>query len=146
MDKERVILMSKLALYDKRFGKKDRKANEYFNGDYVYIKNSWTRFFVFVGCLLALALRWLYLLSEVDWDFMVINIQAELISAAVFIGAALFAYTIISSKIAYKEHKEASERVQRYYLMLSKIKSRGHEGGKEVGKGGAAAYITRDAN
>ena len=54
--RQKILLMTKLALYEKHYGAVDRAANDYFRHDFIYKKNLGTRFAVGFGGLIILAL------------------------------------------------------------------------------------------
>jgi hypothetical protein len=137
--------MTKIAEHDKRFGKKDQRTNEYFESDYIYIKNCWTRFFVFVGCAFIIACRWLYALYGAGGDVFTLDIKKELVGDAAFTGVALVIYTVISSKIAFTEYNEVMNRVKHYYAMLARL-GRAKDIGEEDAKDGRTAGISRNAD
>lgn len=118
MNEERIIIMSKLAVYDKNFGEKDRFANKFFRTDYVYRKNMWTRFYVLIGCLLLMCVYALRVIIVDGTDIFDIDYQGELIRIGVFILVMLVVYTIISTKIYISEFNRAQRRYGNYIGLI----------------------------
>jgi len=121
MNKERIIIMSKLAVYDKNYGERDRQANKYFRTDYVYRKNMWTRFYIFMGCLLIIAVHALRLFVVQGYDIFEYDFRGGLAGAGVFVLTMLIAYTLIGTKIYVSEFNRAQRRLGNYIELIKML-------------------------
>ena len=121
LDKRRIIIMAKLASYDKNFGEKDRQALKYFRTDYVYRKNMWTRFCVVLGCLIIGGVYALhFFLVEGNSPF-VFDYQGELLNLGIFMLVMMGIYTLISTKIHVSEFNQAERRLSNYLELIKKL-------------------------
>ena len=121
MDKRQIIIMSKLAVYDKNFGDRDRQASKYFRTDYVYRKNLVTRMCVAVACLIIGAMYAVrFFLVEGNSPF-VFDFQSELINLGIFTVVMMAIYTLISTKIHVSEFNRAEHRLSNYLELIKKL-------------------------
>jgi len=151
MNKERIIIMSKLAVYDKNYGEKDRQANKFFRTDYVYRKNMWTRFYVFIGCVLILALYALRLFVVEGHDLFDFDYSNELMSIGIFVLVTLVIYTLIGTKLYISEFNRAQRRLGNYMELIKLLNNMGAaqpaqstEPEQEEPERGADLYYTRN--
>ena len=115
VNQQKIIVMTKLALYDKHTGSADRAANEYFRHDYIYKKNLGTRLAVGLGAVLILAIYWvgvLFVGEEVD--VFELNIQAHLTEAILFVLAVLAVYSLIGTIQGTREYYLVQKRLNEY--------------------------------
>ena len=118
MNKERIIIMSKLAVYDKNYGEKDKAAAKFFRTDYVYRKNMWARFYVFAGCLMTAALYALRVFVVDGYDFFGYDYAGTLMSAGALVLAVMVAYTLIGTKIYVSEYNRSVRRLGNYLELI----------------------------
>ncbi|WP_069999866.1 hypothetical protein [Cellulosilyticum sp. I15G10I2] len=52
IDQDKIILMTKLAIYEKKYIKEDRRRNSYYLEDYIYVNNFKTRISVTIAAML----------------------------------------------------------------------------------------------
>lgn len=124
MDRRRIIIMSKLAVYDKNYGEKDKQVNKYFRTDYVCHKNMQTRFYVALGCLIIGAIYGVrFFLLEGNSPF-VFDYQAELINLAIFTIIMMAVYTAISTKIYLSEFNRSQYRLNNYLELIKHLDSK----------------------
>ena len=121
VNKNKTILMTKLAIYDKRYGEADRAVFAFFRRDYIYRKNMWTRLFVFGGASLLLGLYWMYQLFVAGVDIQAIDIQQSVRDSVLFLGAVLAFYTLIGTLQGTRQYHLVQARVERYIAMLQRL-------------------------
>lgn len=125
VDQNKIILMSKMARYEKRYMRQDKRMTDYFVEDYIYINNFITRagislitvFFIMVGAVNTL-------LDEIVFptsmeDFIEVYIKD-------YIGPWLImmiVYTVISSIVFGVRHKKASKRMNEYKKLVKELKN-----------------------
>ena len=121
VDNRRILLMAKLALYDKKYGNKDRKLNEFYQHDYIYKKNFVTRLYALIGGLILLMFYWLYQFFVMGIDLFDMDYQKAIIDSLLFLVALLATYTVIGSRIAIVEYKKAQSRLKKYFILIHRL-------------------------
>jgi hypothetical protein len=120
-DEKKILIMTKLALYDKRHGEQDRKCNEFFRHDYIYKKNMWTRLCSALGAVAILAIYWANKLLVVKVDILEVNFKQEALNAGIFIIAIMAVYTLIGTASAARQYAQVQERLKAYFNMLAAL-------------------------
>ena len=119
-DKEKIVLLTRLALYDKYMSESDKKTNGYFMHDYIYAKNIRTRFFAFLGAAIVVGF---YMINKVlveKADIFTLDYRKELTGAALFIVIVLAAYTAIGGLRAASAYRASQKRIKAYLDVLKK--------------------------
>ncbi len=120
-DKDKIIIMTKLAIYDKQYGEKDRKINEYFADDYVYRKNFWTRFCVTIACILVILLYCMHRIIIDEVDILKLNYYKEATNILLFISIVIVVYSLISSKTALSDYIKSQKRLGNYFKLIDEL-------------------------
>ncbi len=123
-DPQKIVIMTKLAIYDKYYGSKDRKFDDYFRHDYAYRKNMWTRFFILIS---SAAVLLLYLVNKImvdEADIFSIDYKALIGSSASYVFLILIAYTVITSFKAVYDYNSAQKRLDKYYELINMLEGR----------------------
>ena len=118
ISKKRIIMMTKLAVYDQRYGSRDKKNNEYYRHDYIYRKNMWTRLCAFIGAAILLGVYWIYQLFVLNVSFLEIDYQNAGMEAAVFVLAVMAIYTVIGTIRETAQYAKSQRRLRNYMRML----------------------------
>jgi hypothetical protein len=118
VNRQKIITMTKLALYDKHEGAADREANNYFRHDYIYRKNLGTRISVGIAGVIILAIHWLRIFFVEGEDLFEIRIQDYVMEAVVFLIALLAIYSLIGTIQGTREYYLVHKRLNRYLGML----------------------------
>lgn len=121
MNKEKVKIMTHLAIYEKNVGKEDFDVHGYFKSNYVSYQNFKTRLgVIFAMCVifgLDLAQKLMKDLNKItEFDYVGIGIKYLIILAVV-----LTIYTIISTLIYRKRYRSAEIRIGKYKKLLKKL-------------------------
>ena len=125
MDERKIILMSKLAIQEKQYLKKDQKITGYYLKDYVYINNFKTR------CLIIL------LTSIVCMGHLFMRIQEGLtfpttpqeiwiqymIPYGGIIILVVAVYTLLSTWVYKKQYIQADKRMEHYRQTLQELET-----------------------
>ncbi|OOB77875.1 MAG: hypothetical protein BEN19_01115 [Epulopiscium sp. Nuni2H_MBin003] len=124
VDRDKVILMTKLALIDKNHGRQDGAILSHYKSDYVFINNFKTRVLVF---FVALAIWGCNLLWQIEQGLNLPTNQEEIIAdfiipAAIFVGTWLIVYTIISTYIYRLRYNQALARNKDYEDLALELK------------------------
>jgi len=109
-DRERIIIMSKLAVYD-RDHRDDYKKEQYFRHDYNYKQNTWTRIYVFIGALILVVFYFLHKTAMSGTEFFALDLVSELIGAGIFMVVVQVIYTGIGTIINITEYEKAQNRL-----------------------------------
>ena len=121
LDKSRIRLMTRAAIYEKTKAENDLKISTYYKKDYASLHTWITLIWVTVGYVLAAGLVVLCyadaLLEDLDFAKMYFI-------AAVVIGSylvLLVVYGICASSFYKAKHNKAKQRVKKYYRDLSRL-------------------------
>ena len=113
-NRHKIIIMTKLALYDKHEASADRAVSEYFRHDYIYKKNLGTRIAVGVAGLLILALYWgrEFLLDGAD--IMQMDVRHNLLQSVMFLVALLALFSLIGTLKGTRDYYLIQKRLDNY--------------------------------
>ena len=120
IDKEKIVLLTRLAIYDKHMSESDKKINNYFLHDYIYARNLRTRFFAFIGSMIIILFYMMHRIIIEEIDIFALDYQKELTDIVIFIVIILVFYTIISSIQAAVTYKTSQKRIKAYLEVLKK--------------------------
>lgn len=127
IDKRKVRLMTRAAIYEKRYGEEDIKITGYYQKDYSSL-NTWiTLIWVTVGYFLVAAL---VILAAGESLLDGITIVKLLILAAIALGlylSLLIIYGIGAGSFYRKKHIRAKQRMKRYMRDLSRLEKMNHK-------------------
>ena len=144
-DKEKIRLMSKMAVYDKRDFNKDSKANHYFRHDYIYKKNMRMRFFLGIGCIILIIFYALYLLVVEGVDIFALDFQFEALRMLIFVLLVMVGYSFLGTIIYTREFVIAQRRINKYFALMQQLDKRNEAKDKQLGgKGPAPAALEDD--
>ncbi|MCT4599177.1 MAG: hypothetical protein N4A50_15015 [Vallitalea sp.] len=121
MKKEKVKIMTRLAIYEKNVGKDDFSVNSYFKSNYVSYNNFKTRLGVAFAMLIIFGADIVRQLSQninnaLEFDYIKMGARYIIILVVV-----LTIYTIISTMIYKKRYKKAQVRISQYKKLLNKL-------------------------
>ena len=121
LDKKRIRLMARTAIYEKNRAEEDIKISTYYKKDYASL-NTWiTLIWITVGYVLAAGL---FLLCTADTIMKGLTIVKLILLAAIAIGfylVLLIVYGVGAGNFYRKKHGRAKQRVKRYYRELSRL-------------------------
>jgi hypothetical protein len=118
VNRQKIITMTKLALYDKHEGASDREANDYFRHDYIYRKNLGTRISVGIAGIVLLVIHWIRIIFVDGVDIFEIRIQDHVLESVLFIVAIIAVYSLIGTIQGTREYYLVQKRLKRYLGML----------------------------
>ena len=117
-NKNRIITMAKMAVYDKRYGNADRAAFSFYRRDYIYRKNMWTRFSVAIGALFLLVVFWLHEIFIYGTDIQELDIYQSVTNSVLFLLAVMAFYTMIGTIQGTIEYYKVQRRMEDYIDMI----------------------------
>lgn len=121
LDKRKIRLMTKMAIYEKEHGEEDIKISGYYKKDYSSL-NTWiTLIWITAGYLLAAALFVLCGADAILEDLTFLKLLILIAVAAVAYFALLIIYGVGSGKFYRKKHTRAKQRVKKYYREISRL-------------------------
>jgi len=124
-NKDKIIIMTHLALYDKNYGEADRSANSFFRHDYIYWQNFWNRVYALMGCLVIVAFYAFYRIAVAGEDVFEIDYRAEGIRILIFIIATMFVCSMISSIKSTREYSATQKRLETHLELTEKLEGKG---------------------
>ena len=132
LDKRKIRLMTRAAVYERKYGEKDLKIAGYYQKDYVSLNVRITLIWVTIGYFLTAALLFMScgesLIEGITFPRMVFL-------AAVALGvylSMLIIFGIGAGTYYKKRHTEAKQRVKKYMRDLSRLEKMAHK--KEIKK------------
>lgn len=123
MDKNKIILMSKLAIEEKQSLNKDKKITSYFSEDYIYVNNFKTRLLVFI---MTGIIMFLYIFAKLQIGGTLPTNLEEVVGQYIIpyggsMIAIILAYSVISSQIYQKKYNLAQSRINSYKKNLKAL-------------------------
>jgi len=121
VNKNKIITMTRLALYDKHEGFADRVVNDYFRHDHIYRNNLGTRMAVGLGGLIILAIYWIQALVANNLDIFEFDIQQYVTDSVLFLLAILAVYSLIGSIQGTRQYYLVQKRLAQYQAMVRQL-------------------------
>ena len=122
VDQEEIILMTKLALHEKRYAKEDENRNSYFKWDYIYINNWYTR--LAAGLAALIVIGWMILkdiyIKEVI-PVLDVALEDYLGKYIIFFVVIILAYTGVSTLIFHKRYEKTQKRIDEYEKIVREL-------------------------
>lgn len=119
IDLERVRLLTKSAIYEKREGKRDKRINEYYRNDYIYKNNLINRIGIFVGICLLFILILIDMIYVKQIDIATLSYKDLGIKFGVTLLLIFGFYTVVGIFKYGKEYDISQIRYKRYFSVLS---------------------------
>ncbi len=121
LDKRKIRLMTKMAIYEKEYGEEDIKISGYYKKDYSSL-NTWiTLIWISAGYLLAAALLVLCGADAILEGLTILKLLVLMAVAAGVYFALLIIYGVGSGKFYRRKHTQAKQRVKKYYRDMSRL-------------------------
>ena len=121
VNQQKIVTMTKLALYDKNEADVDQQANDYFRHDYIYRKNLTTRISVGIGGFFILLIYWLSVVLIQGVDVFDLNLEEMLMNSVLFIVALLAVYSLIGTIKGTREYYLMQKRLDRYQALVRQL-------------------------
>lgn len=124
LNEDKLRLMTGIAIFEKREGRKIFPVQRYFRGDYIS-KHLFRSFFSYTFCTVLVVLIWILYNSEKLLNTMNLD---EMIAAAkggiLFYLAGLAVYLIITYRIYRKRYEDARRGMRVYLAKLKRLEKR----------------------
>lgn len=121
VNEEKVILMTKLALYEQNEGKKDIPVSRYYKGDYMSIHMIGSFFACTIAYVLGLILWVGYASEDLISNFSTLDVTATLKWAVIVYIIFLAAYMTVSFIFFSRRFKQIRLNLKRYNGNLKKL-------------------------
>jgi len=132
VNKNKIVTMTNLALYDKHEGDSDREANKYFRHDYIYRKNLGTRLSVGLGGLIILAIYWFRVVFIDGVDVFELYMRTHVINAIIFLVVLMVIYSVVGTIQGTREYYLIQKRLERYQAMMGYLERLDERGRMKV--------------
>lgn len=127
VSKEKIKLMTEIAIYEKKYKDRDKKIDSFYRYDYIYKKNAANRFGIFIGLCFAFLLIALDIIYIKHADILALDYKA-LGTKVFFILLSIFAvYTSIGIFRYGKEYDLSQKRYKKYFFMLEILNNNKYE-------------------
>lgn len=121
LDKKRIRLMAKMAVYEKNDINKDLKISSYYRKDYTSLNTLITILWITIGYVIVAGL---FVLCNLEALLENLTITKLIILGAVALGiyfVILIVYGICASSFYSAKHNSAKQRVKKYYRDLARL-------------------------
>ena len=126
-EKNRIRIMSKMAVYDKRDFEKDSKCSQYFRHDYIYKQNMRLRFFVGLGCVILIAFYLLYIIEIQEIDVFTLDFLQFGIRLFIFVIIVMASFSFIGTIIYTREYIKSQRRMEQYFSLMDELRKHNGE-------------------
>ena len=121
LDKKRIRLMSKVAMYEKHHIREDLKISSYYKKDYSSMNTLITLLWATIGYLIIAAV-----IVFINLDFLLEDLTVQKLVIIVGIAVALYliiliVYGISASSFYTRKHTKSKQRVKKYYRDLTRL-------------------------
>lgn len=125
IDKDKIILMSKLAILDNDPQmKQSRKIAAKYSKDFVYVKNLWTQIFISIMLVVIVAI---HVLWRIQYGMQFPSSITEILEFAIPYIIAIFSliifYTILSTLVYKKMYRRATIKTAKYDKIMDELKN-----------------------
>ena len=121
LDKKKIRLMTRAAIYEKRYGEEDIKISGYYQKDYASLNTWLTLIWVTIGFALTAVILFFSSGEAIIEGITVIKLFILLVITAGAYFSLLIVYGIGAGSFYRKKHIQAKQRVKRYMRDLSRL-------------------------
>ena len=121
LDKRRIRLMTRMAMYDKNNVKEDLKISTYYKKDYASLNTLITVLWITVGYVIVAGM---FALCNMEAILKNLTISKLLLIGGIAVGIYLILailYCICASSYYKARHNKAKQRVKKYYRDLARL-------------------------
>lgn len=127
INEERIVLMTKLAAYEKNEGKKNMAVGKYFMGDYISLHMLRTVISGTLAYLLAVAVYFLYYMEDLIANLYSLDFAGMARNVIMYYIVFLVAYGLVTYIFFTLHFFKAKKGIKRYYHNLKKLNSMYHQ-------------------
>lgn len=130
LNEDKVKLMTQMAIYEKRKGKKDMKLTKYFHSDYVSWNMIKTAFAVTVSYMLAAGCWVLYHMEYYLENLYTLDFAELIKSFLTYYAAALAGFLVLSYIVYSVRYNMTMKSLKRFRVKLKKVRQMDQEEAK----------------
>lgn len=123
LNEERVILMARMASYEKGEGRKNRKIGSYFRSDYIAVQILKSVICATIAFVVIFGLYLLYNVDELMQQLYTMDLFAFAKTVLIYYGAAVAGYGVITYAACSWRYARAKRSLKNYYHNLKKLNS-----------------------
>lgn len=123
LNEDRVILMTRMASYEKNEGKKNVKIGNYFRSDYVAIQVLKSVICSTIAFGIIFGLYILYNMEELLQDLYTIDLFAYAKNILIYYGCTVIGYGVLTYIVCSWRYARAKKSLKNYYHNLKKLNS-----------------------
>ena len=123
LNEDRIELMTKMAAYESRQGKKDLTVNEFFRGDYISFQVFKSALYATIGFGLVIVMYILYDLEGFLTDFYKMDIAEFVKDIAMKYAVVLVIYLLISYFVYAYRFSRAKKHMKKYLAQLNELEA-----------------------
>lgn len=121
LDKKKIRLMTRAAIYEKRYGEEDIKISGYYQKDYASLNTWLTLIWVTIGFALTAVILFFSSGEVIIEGITVMKLFILLVITAGAYFSLLIVYGIGAGSFYRKKHIQAKQRVKKYMRDLSRL-------------------------
>lgn len=121
LDKKKIRLMTRAAIYEKRYGEEDIKISGYYQKDYASLNTWLTLIWVTIGFALTAVILFFSNGEAIIEGLTVMKLFILLVITAGAYFSLLIVYGIGAGSFYRKKHIQAKQRVKKYMRDLSRL-------------------------
>ena len=123
LNEDRIELMTKMAAYESRQGKKDLTVNEFFRGDYISFQVFKSALYATIGFGLVIVMYILYDLEGFLTDFYKMDVAEFVKDIAMKYAVVLVIYLLISYFVYAYRFSRAKKHMKKYLSQLNELET-----------------------
>ena len=121
LNEDRIDLMTKMAAYESRQGKKDMTAQQFFRGDYISFQVLKSALYATIGYALGVAMYILYDLEGFLTDFYKMDVVEFAKGIATKYAVVLVIYLLFSYFVYAYRYGRAKKHMKKYVAQLNEL-------------------------
>ena len=121
LNKDRIILMTKMASYENTEGKQNIEIGKYFRGDYLTIQLFKSFIVSTIGFMIVFGLYFLYNFETFIADIYEIDLIAFAKNVLIYYAVTVVGYGIVSYLFYSYRYAKAKKNLKYYYYNLKKL-------------------------
>lgn len=123
LDEERIELMTKMAAYEGRQGRRDISVHEFFRGDYISFQVLKSALYATIGYALGVAMYILYDLEGFLTDFYKMDVVEFAKGIATKYAVVLVIYLLASYFVYAYRYSRAKKHMKKYVSQLNELET-----------------------
>lgn len=123
LNEERIVLMTKLASYEQKEGKKNIAVGSFFRSDYLAIRVLKAIFCATISFLAGFAIYIIYNFEAFMQDIYKMDLIRFAQNVLIYYGILVVSYGVLAYIISFVRYARAQKKLRLYYQNLKKLNS-----------------------